>query len=56
MVTPFQHAREKVFMAFTPKATKKLAKSNMWVDICILYTPLSVVVLTNIPRLQFNLH
>ena len=35
-------------MAFTPKATKKLAKSNMWVDIYILHTLLPVVVLTNI--------
>jgi hypothetical protein len=47
-ITPFQQAREKVFTAFSPKATRRLAKSNMWVDIDMLYTFWSVVVLTSL--------
>jgi hypothetical protein len=43
----FQLAREKVFTAFSPKATKKLAKSNMWVNIHMLYMFSPTIVLTN---------
>lgn len=53
-IPPFQHAREKIFTAFSPKATKKLARSNMWVDIRASYTLICSD--SDKPWPQFDLH